>query len=103
MRKAGKKGEFNSLTLLPRNGSHRVILVTSAIHMTRAALLFRRAGIEFVPFPVDYQADNWEWKWDRFVPSSEALGHSERNVHETYGDFLYRIIPFAGTNTVAQK
>ena len=34
---------------LRQTGARRVILVTSAIHMTRAALLFRLAGVEFVP------------------------------------------------------
>lgn len=77
---------------LRQNGGRRVILVTSAIHMGRAALLFRHAGIEFVPFPVDYQADCWQWKWDRFLPSSQALAHADRSLHEIYGDLFYRAL-----------
>jgi uncharacterized SAM-binding protein YcdF (DUF218 family) len=79
---------------LHQNGGHRVILVTSAIHMTRAAFLFRRAGIEFVPFPVDYESDGWQWKWDRFEPSADALARADHSVHEIYGNLLYRIMPF---------
>jgi uncharacterized SAM-binding protein YcdF (DUF218 family) len=79
---------------LHQNGGPRVILVTSAIHMTRAAFLFRRAGIEFVPFPVDYESDGWQWKWDRFEPSADALARADHSVHEIYGNLLYRIMPF---------
>lgn len=35
----------------------KVILITSAYHMPRAARLFRKAGVDFIPFPVDYQID----------------------------------------------
>ena len=31
------------------------ILVTTAWHMPRAMQIFRRTGLEFIPFPVDYQ------------------------------------------------
>jgi len=75
---------------LRRNGGRRVILVTSAIHMPRAALLFRRAGIAFVPFPVDYQSDGWQWKWANLLPSSQALAHTDQGLHELYGDLFCR-------------
>jgi uncharacterized SAM-binding protein YcdF (DUF218 family) len=70
---------------LQANGAHRIILVTSAIHMPRAVRLFRAAGIDLVPFPVDYQADGWQWKWERFVPSPGALADTEQSFHEIYG------------------
>ncbi len=34
----------------------RVLLVTSAFHMPRSVALFRRAGFEVVPWPVDYRS-----------------------------------------------
>jgi uncharacterized SAM-binding protein YcdF (DUF218 family) len=88
---------------LRQNGGRRVILVTSALHMSRAALLFQRAAIDFVPFPVDYQSDGWEWRWERFVPSPTALGQTEQALHEIYGSILYRILPFAGPHAPEPK
>ena len=75
------------------SGGHRVILVTSAIHMPRAARLFRSAGIDFAPFPVDFQADGWEWKWERFVPWPGALVQTEECLHEIYGWAALTVIP----------
>lgn len=38
-------------------GFRKVILVTSAYHMPRSMLLFRREGIEAVPYPTDYMTN----------------------------------------------
>jgi uncharacterized SAM-binding protein YcdF (DUF218 family) len=87
---------------LRENGGQRVILVTSALHMGRAALLFRRAGVDFVPFPVDYQ--RWVgMESGEIIPSPGALALSEQCLQEVYGDVLYRILPFAGPHRSASK
>lgn len=76
---------------LAHQGGSRIILVTSAMHMARAAFLFRRAGVDFIPYPVDYQSDGWAWQWERFVPSAESLDGTEKCLHEIYGDLFYRL------------
>jgi uncharacterized SAM-binding protein YcdF (DUF218 family) len=76
---------------LQRANLHRIVLVTSAMHMSRAVLLFRRAGIDLVPFPVDYESDKWQWRWRNFEPSSQALDHTHRAVWEIYGHIFYAI------------
>jgi uncharacterized SAM-binding protein YcdF (DUF218 family) len=83
---------------LMHNNSKRVILVTSAYHMSRAAFLFRRAKVDFAPFPVDYHADLWEWKFDNFVPKSSALAETEKSLREVYGILYYRITSLRASN-----
>lgn len=39
------------------------LLVTSAAHMPRALGVFRKAGLDVAPFPVDYRADPPSWRW----------------------------------------
>jgi uncharacterized SAM-binding protein YcdF (DUF218 family) len=39
-----------------------VVLVTSALHMPRSVKLFKLAGIEVTPAPVDYTITDQEWK-----------------------------------------
>jgi len=43
--------------LMRERGWRKIILVTSGWHMPRAAQLFRKAGIDFVPFPVDFRVN----------------------------------------------
>ena len=43
--------------LMKTNGWKRVILVTSGWHMPRSALLFQRAGVDCIIFPVDFRND----------------------------------------------
>jgi uncharacterized SAM-binding protein YcdF (DUF218 family) len=50
-----------SSQILKEKGASTVLLVTSAIHMPRAAALFRKQGIEFTPMPTDYSVSEAEW------------------------------------------
>ena len=81
---------------LQETGGHRVILVTSAAHMPRAALLFRQAGVDFIPFPVDYQSEGWVWKWDKFLPSAAGLDQFGKFEHEILGLTVMRLKSLTG-------
>jgi len=58
-------------------GIRSVLLVTSSLHMPRAMLEFRKAGIDAVPVPVPEKADRSRWR-DRWLPSFGALWRSGR-------------------------
>jgi uncharacterized SAM-binding protein YcdF (DUF218 family) len=78
-------------------GGSRVALVTSAFHLRRAALLFARAGVDFVPCPADFlarQAPSFDWDalhWD-----SESLTRSTLAVHERLGLLWLEVRPEFG-------
>lgn len=69
----------------------RIILVTSAFHMSRAVLLFEEAGFEVVPFRVDYQVIGKSGLTVlRFLPGGKALEQSEKAMRELIGWVYYR-------------
>jgi len=46
------------------SGDERVILVTSAVHMPRAVMLFERAGVDVLPSPANYRLKgSWRNVW----------------------------------------
>lgn len=68
------------------HGLKRVILVTSAWHLPRAVRSFRRAGLEVLPFPVDYRHDaQRRLAWVDFLPNAGALENTELAMRECYG------------------
>jgi len=70
----------------------RVILVTSAFHMRRAAMLFRRAGLEVVEFPVDFRTDVYsEWTLKDVLPQVAGLEDSEQALRELMGLGFYLV------------
>jgi uncharacterized SAM-binding protein YcdF (DUF218 family) len=78
--------------LMRARGWQSIILVTSAWHMPRAARLFQKAGIHFVPFPVDYQMDpNERLTLLDFLPRGEALQKTESAIRELYGALYYAL------------
>jgi uncharacterized SAM-binding protein YcdF (DUF218 family) len=78
--------------MMQRQRWNRIILVTTAWHMPRAARLFRRAGIDIVPFPVDYRLGaTGSWHLLDFVPSGEALEQTEQGLREVYGILFYAV------------
>jgi len=66
------------------HGIHRVVLVTSAIHMPRASLLFRQAGLEVIPLGVPERPARDDWR-ERWLPSRRALWRSGRAFKEYAG------------------
>lgn len=70
----------------------RVILVTSAFHMPRAAMLFRRKGIEVREFPVDFRTAYYSRRTPMdFLPQAEGLENSEIALREIMGILYYRV------------
>jgi len=77
--------------LAPRlNRVPRVILVTSAFHMPRAAAQFIAAGMVVDPFPVDFSiAAGRRTTVMDFVPSIPALHLTHTALREFYGRVFY--------------
>jgi uncharacterized SAM-binding protein YcdF (DUF218 family) len=73
--------------MLPSMGVQQVILVTSAIHMRRAAGMFRAVGIEVIP-AIARQPDYVDPAF-RFLPSDLGLRTSALVVHELAGLTYY--------------
>ena len=78
--------------LMKAKGWKRVILVTTGWHMPRAAMLFRQAGVEVIPFPVDFRGGGkHSWSVIHFVPNAEAWLMTETALRECYGYLFYRL------------
>lgn len=70
----------------------RVILVTSAFHMPRASMLFRKAGMRVQEYPVDFRTDYYdELTLVDFFPNTSGLGNSELAIRELIGRAYYVI------------
>jgi uncharacterized SAM-binding protein YcdF (DUF218 family) len=84
-----------SSQMLKEKGITRVILVTSAMHMPRAAALFRAEGIDVIPAPTDYsvtQADFPPLTWGtlpgfltNLVPDASSLRGTTTALKEYIG------------------
>lgn len=67
----------------------RLLLVTSAVHMPRAVMHFRNAGLDPVPAPTDFRCKDDEqpnskpWNW--LKPSAGNVERMEVAVHEYAG------------------
>ena len=70
--------------LLQGRGLHRIVLVTSSLHMPRARLLFSEAGFDVVPAPVPEPEVGRGWK-AQWLPTSHALWRSGRALKEYVG------------------
>lgn len=71
----------------------KVILVTSAAHMSRAVAAFKKWGFEIYPSATDFSCSKYLLGgiWD-FFPSSYALHLTTSALHEYYGILGYKIL-----------
>jgi uncharacterized SAM-binding protein YcdF (DUF218 family) len=75
----------NSARLLKADGVQRIVLVTHATHMWRAAQEFTQAGFEVVPAPAGMLAHR-DFGILRFVPDPDALLRSHAAIYEMLGE-----------------
>lgn len=78
-----------------------VLLVTSALQMDRAMLLFKETVLNIIPAPTDYEVtlDDWQvltsWDWRDIVtnllPTSEAFQQTYSVLWEYFGMTFYRV------------
>jgi len=84
--------EDESVAVAGIAGGARVALVTSAWHMPRAATLFRKAGVDFVPCPADYGSrGELRFGWSDLTWDTGSLERSTRAVHEWIGLIWLRL------------
>lgn len=67
------------------------LLITSALHMPRAALIFRKAGLEVVPFPCNYTEGRGSFSFWDLVPRPGALSAWQPYLKETVGYWWYSL------------
>lgn len=67
-------------------GEHRMMLITSANHLPRALNFFRQQQLNPIPVPANQLAISSPINfWQRLIPSSIWLEHSERVWYESLG------------------
>ncbi len=90
----------NVQQILSSRGIRRVLLVTSAIHMPRSLLIFKRQGITAVPAPTDFlvtfndlkeQQSSSQATLLNLLPDVDRLETSTRALKEYVGLVVYRL------------
>lgn len=85
---------YERLSQTTNGTSPKILLVTSAWHMSRAKLLFERVGFDVVPAPTDFEMSyglERTIRFDDFIPSCDALSRNSYCVKEWVGNVGYRL------------
>lgn len=89
----------NVRKILAERNIRQVLLVTSAMHMPRSLLIFKRQGIAAIPAPTDFLVSNYELQELQNTPQSrlltslpdaDTLGLFTRALKEYIGLAVYR-------------
>jgi uncharacterized SAM-binding protein YcdF (DUF218 family) len=84
-----ENAEFSKALVAPKDGE-RWLLVTSAFHMPRSVGLFRKAGFEVEPYPVDWRVGGWDDIFKFSNVAVDGLGRTDLAVREWMGLIAYR-------------
>lgn len=84
-----------STRLLKKMQAKRVLLITSAVHLPRAARCFEKAGLQPDRYPVDFISGDIGYDLDGLlIPKEYALFASYRLFHEWLGFLTYRLLGY---------
>jgi uncharacterized SAM-binding protein YcdF (DUF218 family) len=76
---------YSKVLLQKANLKPPYLLVTSAYHMRRAMLIFKKAGLNVIPYPCDYIVPHGTVMPTYFVPGTEAFGMFNLYLKEMVG------------------
>lgn len=72
------------------------VLITSALHMRRSLMCFKKQHIDVIPFPVDQHSGKLMLTPDKLlIPSVEVMLDWELLIHEWIGVIAYKIMGYA--------
>ena len=81
-----------TMYILRTHGYQRCVLVTSALHMRRAAAIFHKQGLTPDLYPVDFNSKpGGELTPFDFLPSAHTLSMASEVMHELVGLVMYRL------------
>ncbi|MEN0053709.1 MAG: YdcF family protein [Mucilaginibacter sp.] len=80
-----ENASFTKVLLQKHKQQGPYLLVTSAFHMRRSVRIFRKTGIDVVPYPCNYIAGRGAFALDEFVPSADALSKWSTYIKEVIG------------------
>ena len=87
-----RQNALYSHQILSAQGVDRILLVTGAFHMPRAAAVFRHVGFEVIPSPSSFSVTDYRRpKLLDWWPSLGNLGQAKAVIHERLGLFVYRL------------
>lgn len=95
----------NVKRIMDAQGIRRILLVTSAFHMPRSVLIFKKLGMDAIPAPTDFyitaaptapdadqaSAGSWESSILRSLPDAENLRQTTKAIKEYVGTLVYRL------------
>ncbi|MEZ5356523.1 MAG: YdcF family protein [Bryobacteraceae bacterium] len=82
---------IESSRILRQAGFGRIILVTEAFHMRRAAAAFRKQGIDVVPAPCGFRREQFGYyRWYQWIPTPQAILWNEDHLREWLALAVYR-------------
>ena len=69
----------------------KIILVTSAFHMSRAQKVFEASNIKVIPFAVDFKYSHNKFTFMDFIPSADSFRGTSFTVREMIGRLYYNL------------
>ena len=92
-RNTEEEAKFIMMELQVKNP--KILLVTSAWHMTRAKMLFERAGFDVVPAPTDFEMSGVAEepvRFSDFLPYAEVLPRNAAAIKEWVAQLWYWVL-----------
>jgi len=81
-----------SFQMLAPRGIRKILLVTSAMHMPRAAGAFRKAGFAVIAVPADFHSGWGDGDlMEKWLPSARNLADADAALYEWLGIAIYRL------------
>jgi len=79
-----------SAQILKQAGIKRILLVTDAMHMRRASMMFEHAGMEVIAAPTLFFSKD-EWSLDSLIPNVEHMRLCNYAIYEWLGIAWYKM------------
>lgn len=93
-RNTHENAQFTKKLLASQPQLKKLLLVTSAFHMRRAAGCFEQEGISAEEFPVDFYTFDRSFSFDQFIPQESSLESWGKLFHEVLGYITYSLMGY---------